>query len=63
MRKRANGNIMGEIVTIEQAAARTNLGMQKIRKLAEESNSVLKFGRAYRINIQKLLNYLYTFEA
>jgi hypothetical protein len=54
---------MGEIVTIEQAAARTNLGMQKIRNLAKESNSVLKFGRAYRINIQKLLDYLYTFEA
>ena len=63
MRKRANDNIMGEIVTIEQAAARTNLGMQKIRNLAKESNSVLKFGRAYRINIQKLLDYLYTFEA
>lgn len=56
-------NINGEIVTIEQAALRTNLSVYTIRRLAGECGAALKIGRSYRINIQKLIDYLCTFEA
>ena len=63
MNKLQNQNIMGEIVTLEQAALRVNLGLTTVRKRAEECGAALKIGRSYRINIQKLIDYLYTFEA
>ena len=58
-----NDNISGEILTLEQASKRLNLGMSTIRVKAAECGAALKIGRSYRINIQKLIDYLCTFEA
>ena len=58
-----NNNNTGEIVTLEQASQRVNLGMSTVRAKANECGAALKIGRSYRINIQKLIEYLYTFEA
>lgn len=63
MNKTENKNVNGEILTIEQAASRVNLGVTAVRKYASECNAALKIGRSYRINIQKLIEYLCTFES
>lgn len=56
-------NLNGEILTLEQSAQRVNLGVGAVRKYANECGAALKIGRAYRVNIQKLIDYLCTFEA
>lgn len=53
----------GEIVTLEQASKRCNLCMNTVREKANECGASLKIGRAYRIRMDKLLEYLYTFQA
>lgn len=62
MRKSNNKNTYGEILTIEQASQRVNLGLSTVRKLADKCGASLKIGRSYRINIQKLIDYLCQFE-
>lgn len=56
-------DLSGEILTLAQASKRLNLGVSTIRVKAAECGAALKIGRSYRINIQKLIDYLYTFEA
>ena len=63
MNKLSNKDSTGEILTLEQAAQRVNLGVGAVRKYANESGAALKIGRSYRINIKKLIEYLCTFEA
>ena len=63
MNKSQNRDSTGEILTLEQAARRLNLGMSTIRVKAAECGAALKIGRSYRIYIQKLIDYLCTFEA
>ena len=63
MNKQKYNNLSGEILTLEQAAQRLNLGLSTVRQKAAECGAALKIGRAYRINIQKLIDYLCTFEA
>lgn len=58
-----NNNVNGEILTLEQAAQRVNLGLSTVRVKAQECGAALKIGRSYRINIKKLIDYLCTFEA
>lgn len=60
MHKLSNKDSNGEIVTLEQAAQRVNLGISAVRKYAKECGAALKIGRSYRINIQKLIDYLCT---
>ena len=62
MNKATNQNLNGEIVTLEQAAKRVNLGISTVRIKADECGAALKIGRSYRINIQKLLDYLFSME-
>ena len=63
MNKSQNLSIDGEIVTLEQAAKRVNLGLSTVKAKAGECGAALKIGRSYRINIRKLIDYLCTFEA
>ena len=56
------GNKDGDLITIKQACERTNLGMSTIRQMSQECGASLKIGRSYRIDIQKLLEYLRTFQ-
>lgn len=62
MKKTNNKNVNGEILTLEQAASRVNLGVTAVRKYANECGAALKIGRSYRINIHKLVDYLCTFQ-
>jgi excisionase family DNA binding protein len=63
MNKLKNQNPEAEIVTIKQACERTNLGTATVRRLADECKASIKIGKSYRIRMDRLLEYIYTFEA
>ena len=63
MNKPKYDNQSGELLTLEQAALRLNLGLSTVRKLTNECGAGRKIGRSYRIKIQKLVDYIDTFEA
>lgn len=50
-------------ITIDAACHLTNLGKNTVRKLAQEANAARKIGKSFRINREKFLDYLDTFEA
>lgn len=58
MNKLQHKNDNGEIVTIEQAAKRVNIGTTAARKYAKESGSMLKLGRSLRVDMKKFVDYL-----
>lgn len=60
MNAMSNNDLFGEILTIKQAATRVNLGESTVRRLAKDSKSALKIGRSYRIDINKLVDYIKT---
>lgn len=51
-------NQYGELITLDQACGLANLGKTKIREIANEARAVVKIGRAYRINKEKLFDYI-----
>lgn len=51
-------NLQGELITLDQACALTNLGQTKIRQLAAEAGAVVKIGKSYRIKRQLFLRYI-----
>lgn len=53
-----NRNIEGELLTLEQTCQLTNLGKATVRQLAEESESVRRIGRSYRINRKIFFDYI-----
>lgn len=55
---RTNSDPAGELLTVTQAQAITNLGKNTILKLARESGAVRKIGRSYRIKKDILLDYI-----
>ena len=61
MNKVVYRNENGEIVTLGQAAARVNLGITTVRRLAYECGAALKIGRCLRIDMSKLVEYIKTF--
>lgn len=58
MNKLQHKNDNGEIVTIEQAAKRVNIGTTAARKYAKESGAMLKLGRSLRVDMKKFVDYL-----
>ena len=58
MYKKEFGNAQGELVTVNQMAEISNLGISTIRKVAEEANAVRRIGRCYRINKRVFLDYV-----
>ena len=44
--------------TVEQIAKETNLCKGKVRELAKEAESIIRIGRAVRINASKFYEYL-----
>ena len=58
MKARDNKNIEGKFVDRQQASQILNLGLVTVRKLAEEAGASIKIGRAYRIDIDKLIAYI-----
>lgn len=53
-----NRNVDGELITIEQTCQLSNLGTATVRRLAEESKSVRRIGRNYRINRKIFFDYI-----
>lgn len=49
-------------ITIDAACRLTNLGKNTVRKLSEEANAARKIGKSLRINRQRLLDYIDSFE-
>lgn len=63
MYKSKHYSISGELLTLEQAANITNLGIATIRKLVKESGAGLKIGKSFRVDRQKLLDYIRQFKS
>jgi hypothetical protein len=63
MHKLKTQNVNAEIVKLQQACERTNMGSGTVRRLADECGASLKIGKLYRIDINKLLDYIRTFKA
>lgn len=47
-----------ELLTIEDACEITSLGKTKVRELANDSKTVLKIGKSYRIKKADFLDYI-----
>lgn len=58
MKARIVNNMLGEMITLEQACALLNLGRGTIRRLASECGAVRKIGKSYRIKRTMLLDYI-----
>ena len=55
-------NINGDLLTIEQAAQRLNLGLSTVRRLAKECGAAVRIGRSYRIVFHILFDYVQSFK-
>lgn len=44
--------------TLQEACNRANVGKATMRRIAEEAGAVMKIGRLYRINWEKVSQYL-----
>ena len=53
-----NRDANGELITVQQACSLSNLGINTVRKLAEEAGAVRKIGKSYRINRSEFFNYI-----
>lgn len=51
-------NAWGELITVQQASELSNLGVNTVRRLAEEAGAVRRIGKSYRINRQKFLEHI-----
>lgn len=49
-------------VTVEMASRITSLGRHRVRQLAEECNAARKIGKSVRINRNRLIEYIDSFE-
>lgn len=58
MYKKDLGSSQGELVTVNQMAEVSNLGVSTVRKIAEEAQAVRRIGRSYRINRRAFLDYI-----
>lgn len=63
MKKATNRDDAALLLTVEQAARMTGLGISAVRNRAKECRAVLKIGKSVRIDRERLLEYLRTFEA
>jgi hypothetical protein len=60
MNKPKNRSIDGELLTYQQTAEKSNLGVGTVMKLTRESDSLVKIGRTARVNWEKFYQYLLT---
>ncbi len=52
-----NRNQNGELITLQQACAESNLGSSTVRRLADEAGAVRKIGKSYRIKKSVFFDY------
>lgn len=53
-------NPEGKLVTYQQAAEKSNLGINTVMRLARESNSLIKIGHISRVDWDTFYNYVTT---
>lgn len=60
MNKSKNRNQNGELITLQQTCAESNLGSGTVRRLAGEAGAVRKIGNCYRIKKSVFFDYIET---
>ena len=51
-------NPKGRLLTYQQVAENSNLGINTVMRLAKESNSIVRIGRTVRVNPEKFYEYI-----
>ena len=58
MNKAKNRNYNGELLTYQQTAEKSNLGINTVMKLALESGALVKIGRISRVDWKVFYDYI-----
>ncbi|MEY8428854.1 DUF6462 family protein [Lachnospiraceae bacterium 46-15] len=58
MNKSKNRNSKGELLTYQQTAENSNMGMNTVMKLARESGALIKIGHIARVDWNVFYNYI-----
>lgn len=58
MNKLKNKNFEGKLLTYQQTAEKSNLGINTVMKLAKESGSLVKIGKIARVNWNVFYDYI-----
>lgn len=58
MNKLKNKNFKGELLTYQQTAEKSNIGINTVMKLARESGALIKIGRIARVDWNVFYNYI-----
>ncbi len=58
MNKSKNRNFKGELLTYQQTAEKSNIGINTVMKLARESGALIKIGRIARVDWNVFYNYI-----
>lgn len=58
MNKSKNRNSKGELLTYQQTAEKSNIGINTVMKLARESGALIKIGRIARVDWNVFYNYI-----
>lgn len=58
MNKLKNRNFDGELLTYQQAAEKSNIGINTVMKLAKESGALVKIGKIARVNWSVFYDYI-----
>ena len=58
MKELKTNNNIGELVTLKQMCTLSNLGMNRVRILAEESGALRKIGKSVRVKPKVFFDYI-----
>lgn len=58
MNKSKNRNFKGELLTYQQTAEKSNIGINTVMKLARKSGALIKIGRIARVDWNVFYNYI-----
>lgn len=58
MNKLKNKSFNGELLTYQQTAEKSNLGINTVMKLSKESRSLVKIGKIARVNWNVFYDYI-----
>lgn len=58
MNKLKNRNLNGELLTYQQTAEKSNIGINTVMRLAKESGALVKIGRIARVNWNVFYDYV-----
>ncbi len=58
MNKSKNRNFKGELLTYQQTAEKSNIGINTVMKLARESGALIKIGHIARVDWNVFYNYI-----